>query len=297
MQLTLVTGLSGSGKSIAIRQLEDSGCYCIDNLPAEFLLPVAESLAASGTRSAAVAIDARSHATFEGTLKTLDTLKGKGFDIRVLFLTASSAELVRRFSETRRRHPLSTHAQHLAQEVTLQEAIGKERELLEPVAAIAHVMDTTGLLPSQLRRWVQQFIGEPEAKLTLTFESFAYKNGIPVVADLVFDVRCLPNPYYVPALRPLTGRDKPIADYLAAQPLVGEMSGDIAGYIKKWLPHFKAQNRHYLTGCIGCTGGPHRSVYVAESLGRIFAQETATIVRLRMLDQTSHAGERRLQTI
>ncbi len=297
MQLTLVTGLSGSGKSIAIRQLEDSGCYCIDNLPAEFLLPVAESLAASGTRSAAVAIDARSHATFEGTLKTLDTLKGKGFDIRVLFLTASSAELVRRFSETRRRHPLSTHAQHLAQEVTLQEAIGKERELLEPVAAIAHVMDTTGLLPSQLRRWVQQFIGEPEAKLTLTFESFAYKNGIPVVADLVFDVRCLPNPYYVPALRPLTGRDKPIADYLAAQPLVGEMIGDIAGYIKKWLPHFKAQNRHYLTVCVGCTGGQHRSVYVAESLGRIFAQETATIVRHRMLDQTSHAGERRLQTI
>lgn len=297
MQLTLVTGLSGSGKSIAIRQLEDSGCYCIDNLPAEFLLPVAESLAASGTRSAAVAIDARSHATFEGTLKTLDTLKGKGFDIRVLFLTASSAELVRRFSETRRRHPLSTHAQHLAQEVTLQEAIGKERELLEPVAAIAHVMDTTGLLPSQLRRWVQQFIGEPEAKLTLTFESFAYKNGIPVVADLVFDVRCLPNPYYVPALRPLTGRDKPIADYLAAQPLVGEMIGDIAGYFKKWLPHFKAQNRHYLTVCIGCTGGQHRSVYVAESLGRIFAQETATIVRHRMLDQTSHAGERRLQTI
>lgn len=297
MQLTLVTGLSGSGKSIAIRQLEDSGCYCIDNLPAEFLLPVAESLAASGTRSAAVAIDARSHATFEGTLKTLDTLKGKGFDIRVLFLTASSAELVRRFSETRRRHPLSTHAQHLAQEVTLQEAIGKERELLEPVAAIAHVMDTTGLLPPQLRRWVQQFIGEPEAKLTLTFESFAYKNGIPVVADLVFDVRCLPNPYYVPALRPLTGRDKPIADYLAAQPLVGEMIGDIAGYIKKWLPHFKAQNRHYLTVCIGCTGGQHRSVYVAESLGRIFAQETATIVRHRMLDQTSHAGERRLQTI
>ena len=297
MQLTLVTGLSGSGKSIAIRQLEDSGCYCIDNLPAEFLLPVAESLAASGTRSAAVAIDARSHATFEGTLKTLDTLKGKGFDIRVLFLTASSAELVRRFSETRRRHPLSTHVQHLAQEVTLQEAIGKERELLEPVAAIAHVMDTTGLLPSQLRRWVQQFIGEPEAKLTLTFESFAYKNGIPVVADLVFDVRCLPNPYYVPALRPLTGRDKPIADYLAAQPLVGEMIGDIAGYIKKWLPHFKAQNRHYLTVCIGCTGGQHRSVYVAESLGRIFAQETATIVRHRMLDQTSHAGERRLQTI
>ncbi len=297
MQLILVTGLSGSGKSIAIRQLEDSGCYCIDNLPAEFLQPVAESLAASGTRAAAVAIDARSHATFDRTLEALDSLKAEGFDIRVLYLTASSEELVRRFSETRRRHPLSTHAQHLSQEVTLQEAIRKERELLDPVASIAHVMDTTGLLPSQLRRWVQQFIGEPEAKLTLTFESFAYKHGIPVVADLVFDVRCLPNPYYIPELRPLTGRDKPISDYLEAQPLVSEMIDDIAGFVEKWLPHFKAQNRHYLTICIGCTGGQHRSVYVAEALGRRFSAGTAAIVRHRMLDQPQLAGERKTQTI
>ena len=297
MQLILVTGLSGSGKSIAIRQLEDSGCYCIDNLPAEFLQPVAESLAASGTRAAAVAIDARSHATFDRTLEALDSLKAEGFDIRVLYLTASSEELVRRFSETRRRHPLSTHAQHLSQEVTLQEAIRKERELPDPVASIAHVMDTTGLLPSQLRRWVQQFIGEPEAKLTLTFESFAYKHGIPVVADLVFDVRCLPNPYYIPELRPLTGRDKPISDYLEAQPLVSEMIDDIAGFVEKWLPHFKAQNRHYLTICIGCTGGQHRSVYVAEALGRRFSAGTAAIVRHRMLDQPQLAGERKTQTI
>ena len=297
MQLILVTGVSGSGKSIAIRQLEDSGCYCIDNLPAEFLQPVAESLAASGTRAAAVAIDARSHATFDRTLEALDSLKAEGFDIRVLYLTASSEELVRRFSETRRRHPLSTHAQHLSQEVTLQEAIRKERELLDPVASIAHVMDTTGLLPSQLRRWVQQFIGEPEAKLTLTFESFAYKHGIPVVADLVFDVRCLPNPYYIPELRPLTGRDKPISDYLEAQPLVSEMIDDIAGFVEKWLPHFKAQNRHYLTICIGCTGGQHRSVYVAEALGRRFSAGTAAIVRHRMLDQPQLAGERKTQTI
>ena len=215
----------------------------------------------------------------------------------MLYLTASSEELVRRFSETRRRHPLSTHAQHLSQEVTLQEAIRKERELLDPVASIAHVMDTTGLLPSQLRRWVQQFIGEPEAKLTLTFESFAYKHGIPVVADLVFDVRCLPNPYYIPELRPLTGRDKPISDYLEAQPLVSEMIDDIAGFVEKWLPHFKAQNRHYLTICIGCTGGQHRSVYVAEALGRRFSAGTAAIVRHRMLDQPQLAGERKTQTI
>ena len=297
MQLILVTGLSGSGKSIAIRQLEDSGCYCIDNLPAEFLQPVAESLAASGTRAAAVAIDARSPATFDRTLEALDSLKAEGFDIRVLYLTASSEELVRRYSETRRRHPLSTHAQHLSQEVTLQEAIRKERELLDPVASIAHVMDTTGLLPSQLRRWVQQFIGEPEAKLTLTFESFAYKHGTPVVADLFVDVRCLPNPYYIPELRPLTGRDKPISDYLEAQPLVSEMIDDIAGFVEKWLPHFKAQNRHYLTICIGCTGGQHRSVYVAEALGRRFSAGTAAIVRHRMLDQPQLAGERKTQTI
>lgn len=301
MQLTLVTGLSGSGKSIAIRQLEDSGAYCIDNLPAEFLLPVARSLAQSGTRSAAVAIDARSHATFEATAATLRTLESEGFDIRVLYLTASTEELVRRYSETRRRHPLSTHAEHLNEEVTLQEAIRLERELLAPVAEIGHTLDTTGMLPSQLRRWVQQFIGEPFAKLTLTFESFAYKHGLPVVSDLVFDVRCLPNPYYVPALRPLTGRDQPIADFLRAQPLVMKMVDDIAGFIEKWLPQYRAQNRHYLSVCIGCTGGQHRSVFVAEELGRRFGALTSTIVRHRIIDagQTKHAlsRERAEQTL
>lgn len=297
MQLILVTGLSGSGKSIAIRQLEDSGCYCIDNLPAEFLLPVARSLAQSQTKAAAVAIDSRSHATFEKTVEALKTLRAEGFDIRILYLTASSEELVRRFSETRRRHPLSTHAEHLDQEVTLQEAIKLERELLAPVAEVAHVMDTTGLLPSQLRRWVQQFIGEPYAKMTLTFESFAFKHGIPVVADLVFDVRCLPNPYYDPALRGLTGRDAPVAAFLEKQPLVREMVDDIAGFIEKWLPQYTAQNRHYLTVCIGCTGGQHRSVYVAEALGRRFSDRAGTIVRHRILDQNALlTAERRAQT-
>lgn len=297
MQLILVTGLSGSGKSIAIRQLEDSGCYCIDNLPAEFLLPVARSLARSNTKAAAVAIDSRSHATFEKTVEALKTLRAEGFDIRILYLTASSEELVRRFSETRRRHPLSTHAEHRDQEVTLQEAIKLERELLAPVAEVAHVMDTTGLLPSQLRRWVQQFIGEPYAKMTLTFESFAFKHGIPVVADLVFDVRCLPNPYYDPTLRGLTGRDAPVAAFLEKQPLVREMVDDIAGFIEKWLPQYTAQNRHYLTVCIGCTGGQHRSVYVAEALGRRFADRAGTIVRHRILDQSALlTAERRAQT-
>lgn len=301
MQLTLVTGLSGSGKSIAIRQLEDSGAYCIDNLPAEFLLPVSRSLARSGTRSAAVAIDARSHATFDTAASALKTLEAEGFDIRVLFLTTSTEELIRRYSETRRRHPLSTHAEHLNEEVTLQEAIRLERELLAPAADIGHTLDTTGMLPSQLRRWVQQFIGAPSAKLTLTFESFAYKYGLPVVSDLVFDVRCLPNPYYVPELRPLTGRDKPIADYLRSQPLVLNMVDDIADFIEKWLPHYRAQNRHYLSVCIGCTGGQHRSVFVAEELGRRFRDLTSTIVRHRVIDadapRSPLAGERTQQTL
>ncbi len=285
MQLILVTGLSGSGKSIAIRRLEDCGCYCIDNLPAEFLLPVARSLKASGTRAAAVAIDARSHASFESTAGTLKKLEGEGFDIRVLFLTATTPEIIRRFSETRRRHPLSTLAEDADQEVTLQEAIKLERELLAPLSQDAHVMDTTGFLPSQLGRWVQTFIGMRTAKLTLTFESFAFKQGVPAASDLIFDVRCLPNPYYDPALRPFTGRDKPVIDFLHAEPLVGEMIEDIAGFISKWLPHYTAQNRHYLTIGIGCTGGQHRSVYVAEMLGARFG----AIVRHRVIDSAKLA--------
>lgn len=295
MQLIIVTGLSGGGKSIAIRQLEDSGFYCIDNLPAEFLLPVARSLEASGTRAAAVAIDARSHATFETAFASLSELEKLGVDARVLYLTASNEELVRRFSETRRRHPLSTLAEHQGRDLTLNEAIANERSLLAPVADIAHVLDTSRLLPSQLRRWVQQFVGMPEAKLTLTFESFGYKRGLPFASDLVFDVRCLPNPYYSPALRPLTGLDAPVADFLAAEPLVGEMIDDIARFIDKWLPRYRAQNRHYLTVCIGCTGGQHRSVYVAESLGRRFAATAGTIVRHRALDANLSA-EAKLQS-
>lgn len=296
MQLIIVTGLSGGGKSIAIRQLEDSGFYCIDNLPAEFLLPVAENLEKNGTQAAAVAIDARSHATFGTALAAFEELRRRGTDARVLFLTASDEELVKRFSETRRRHPLTTLAEHMGRELTLDEALRTERELLSPVADIAHILDTTRLLPSQLRRWVQQFIGRPAASLTLTFESFGYKRGLPYASDLVFDVRCLPNPYYVPELRPLTGLDAPVADYLAAEPLVGEMVNDIAHFIERWLPRYRAQNRHYLTVCIGCTGGQHRSVYVAETLGKRFSGEHGILVRHRALDARL-LPEARLQTM
>lgn len=288
MQLVLVTGLSGSGKSIAIRQLEDCGYYCIDNLPAEFLLPIARKLREDGTRAAAVAIDARSHATYDTVIASLSTLAQEHFDIRVLFLTASDEELVRRFSETRRRHPLSTKAEHHDEEVTLLEAIRTERRLLDPFATSAHVIDTTQLLPAQLRNWVQSFIEQPAAKMTLTFESFAFKLGVPGTADLVFDVRCLPNPYYDPELRVLTGRDDPVAAFLEREPLVAEMIDDIGCFISRWYPHYRAQNRHYLTVCIGCTGGQHRSVYVAEALGRRFSRMAGTIVRHRALG--SRAG-------
>ena len=206
MQLIIVTGMSGGGKSIAIRQLEDCGYYCIDNLPAAFLLPVAQDLRTHGIKSAAVAIDARSQSTFDGSLKAIRQLEEAGFDVRILFLTASDQELVKRFSETRRRHPLSTLAASRDQLVTLQEAISRERDLLAPLSAGAALMDTTGILSSQLREWVKKFVGQPQAMMTLTFESFAFKHGLPVASDLVFDVRCLPNPYYDPALRPLTGQ-------------------------------------------------------------------------------------------
>ena len=285
MQLIIVTGMSGSGKSIAIRQLEDCGYYCVDNLPASFLLPVAKDLEEHGVKQAAVAIDARSQSNFEHTVEALRQLGHAGFDVRILFLTTSTPELVQRFSETRRRHPLSAQAESRDEIVTLQEAICRERDILSPTTEGAAIMDTTGLLPAQLRNWVKEFAGLPQAKMTLAFESFGFKHGLPVAADLVFDVRCLPNPYYTAALRPLTGQDGPVAQFLRACPDVNRMVDDIAGFIERWLPAYINQNRHYLTVAIGCTGGQHRSVYVAEELGRRFANVGGVVVRHRIIEQ------------
>ena len=285
MQLIIVTGMSGGGKSIAIRQLEDCGYYCVDNLPASFLLPVAKDLEEHGVKQAAVAIDARSQSNFEHTVEALRQLGHAGFDVRILFLTASTPELVQRFSETRRRHPLSAQAESRDEIVTLQEAICRERDILSPITEGAAIMDTTGLLPAQLRNWVKEFAGLPQAKMTLAFESFGFKHGLPVAADLVFDVRCLPNPYYTAALRPLTGKDEPVAAFLRACPDVNRMVDDIAGFIERWLPAYINQNRHYLTVAVGCTGGQHRSVYVAEELGRRFANVGGVVVRHRIIEQ------------
>ena len=243
------------------------------------------NLAEHGSRKLAVSIDARSQINLKTADQAIKALQAQGCDVRVLFLTASSPELVRRFSETRRRHPLTGSREDGTADRTLNEAIGMERELLAPVTQVAHVIDTTGLLPNTLRDWVRTFAHAAQSMMTLSFESFAFKHGIPVAADLVFDVRNLPNPYYVPELRPLTGLDAPVAEYLAASGDVREMIDDIARFLAKWLPSYEAQNRHYLTIAIGCTGGQHRSVYVANTLGECFRDKAITVVRHRNLSR------------
>lgn len=283
MRLIIVTGLSGSGKSVAIRQLEDSGYYCVDNLPAQFLTEVSAHLARTGHELVAVAIDARSEVLFADVPGMVESLRHDGHDVRVLFLTAASDELVQRFSETRRQHPMSRRAMASASESTLIEAIEAERELLEPIENIAHVIDTGGLHPNTLREWVRQFCDAPRGHLTLVFESFAFKHGLPVAADLVFDVRNLPNPHYDLELRPFTGRDAPVAAFLRAAPEVGQMVDDIARFIATWLPSYRAQNRHYLTVAIGCTGGRHRSVYVVEELADRLRNGEQVVVRHRII--------------
>ena len=284
MRIVLVTGLSGSGKSVAIRVLEDAGYYCVDNLPPQFLLELVAYLDRTAHHDVAVSVDARSEATLADVPMMISTLRASGHDVRVLFLTASDAALVQRFSETRRRHPMALRELERGGASTVSEAISLERALLDPLAEIGHSIDTSALHPNLLRHWVRQFVDSPRANLTLSFESFAFKDGIPVAADLVFDVRNLPNPHYDPALRPLTGRDEAVAAFLVAAPQVQEMINDIATFIEKWLPSYVAEHRHYVTVAIGCTGGRHRSVYVVEELARRFQRREAVLIRHRGIE-------------
>ena len=283
MRVVLVTGMSGSGKSVAIRLLEDVGYYCVDNLPPRFLLDLCAYLSDAGHAEVAVSVDARSELSLAELPKIVEDLRRAAHDVRVLFLTASTDALVQRYSESRRRHPLS---ERLAigtsgLEPTLTESIEAERDLLAPLNVIGHLIDTSTLQPNTLRNWVRQFADTPRAKLTLTFESFAFKQGVPVDADLVFDVRNLPNPFYEPQLRPLTGLDAPVIAYLAASRRVREMTEDIAAFIEKWLPSYVQDTRHYVTVAIGCTGGQHRSVYVVEQLVQRFAGAERVLARHR----------------
>ncbi len=289
MRLILVSGMSGSGKSVAIRLLEDIGFYCVDNLPLPLLREVCALLARTGHEDVAVSIDARSEATLTGVPAMLQALRATGMDVRVLFLTASTEALVQRFSETRRRHPLSQRlpAERPAEagEPTLEESIALERELLAPLFALGHLIDTSDLAANTLRQWVRAFVDEGSGALTLAFESFAFKYGVPVAADLVFDVRNLPNPHYESELRALTGLDPAVAAFLERSSLVGEMIDDIARFIEKWLPSYIQDGRQYLTVAIGCTGGQHRSPYVVERLAARFSGHGHVLARHRALDR------------
>ena len=277
MQLIMVSGLSGSGKSIALNVLEDSGYYCVDNLPAKLLPDTVHFLQESGYKHIAVSIDVRSGDTLAELPSHIAVLKAQGVDLRVLFLEAKSATLVKRFSETRRRHPLSSG------ERSLTECINAERELLEEISKISHRIDTSDLSPNTLRAWVKDVIALDRSRITLLFESFGFKHGIPLDADIVYDIRCLPNPHYDPALRPLTGKDAAVVTFLEANQNVHEMLEDIRAYVEKWLPCFIRDNRNYLTVALGCTGGQHRSVYFAEKLGAYFHDHQQVLVRHREL--------------
>ena len=284
MQLVLVSGLSGSGKSIALDVLEDNGYYCVDNLPAALLLDVVKFLGEAGHDRAAISVDARSVA-LSSLPEHLAALKARGAELTLLFLEANGTTLLRRFSETRRSHPL------VGAGLTLGEAIERERTLLAGVAELGHHIDTSGLQPRALRNWIKDLLGLGAGSLTLLFESFAFRDGIPLDADWVLDVRMLPNPHYEPGLRNLTGSDSQVIEFLDRQEKVGAFIDDVRAFLARWLPDVRRDNRNYLTVAIGCTGGRHRSVYIAERLARAFSAEARVLVRHRGLAATAAAGE------
>jgi UPF0042 nucleotide-binding protein len=285
-EIVLVTGISGSGKSVALHALEDAGFFCVDNLPPELLREFLRLEHGRHDRRLAIAVDVRSAGSLPHLLPLIQQLRGEGVAIQVVFLDASTDALVRRFSETRRPHPLSSEVRGDESDTrhALVDAIEIERGLLAELRELATVVDTSQLRAAQLRLWIRDLVRAGSNRLTLVFESFAFKHGVPLDADYVFDVRVLPNPHYVPELRALTGRDAPVADYLRAQPEVGEMLGQIEAFIVRWLPAFEADQRSYLTVAIGCTGGQHRSVYFAQVLAERFRSRSATLIRHRELD-------------
>ena len=272
MRLIIVSGLSGSGKSVALHMLEDMDFYCVDNIPAALLKPfISHTVRGMGDTypRTAVGLDARNRANEIETIPALvGELRRSGIDCEVLYLHAAEEVLLKRFAETRRKHPLVTG------EVGLREAIASERRLLEPVITAADwVIDTSNMGVHALRELIRERMDRRhEGRLSLMFESFGYKHGIPGDADFVFDVRSLPNPYWEQALRSLTGRDPAVIEYLAGYASVRSMIADLTAFLEKRIGEFSQANRSYLTIAIGCTGGQHRSVYIAEQLAEHFRQ-------------------------
>lgn len=283
MKLTIISGRSGSGKSTVLHVLEDKGYYCIDNLPASLLPALAQRIStdASDLTHVAVSVDARNVSTdLEQVPQIVAELKEKTIPTEILFLDANSQTLLKRFSESRRKHPLSSES------VGLREAIDKESELLEPISVLASLtIDTSNMSLQALRQTVKErMLDDQTNAMALLFQSFGFKNGVPVDADIVYDVRCLPNPFWDNSLRALTGLDDAVKRFLGNEPEVTEMLEDISIYLEKWLPKFEANNRSYITVAVGCTGGQHRSVYLCERLAESFINKISNVqVRHREL--------------
>ena len=298
LRVVLLSGVSGSGKTIALNSLEDAGYYCVDSLPAQLVDELLAVAMQAGYRRLAIAMDARG-AEGLGLLPELVQRLRAQCDLHFIYLDCGTDTLVQRFSETRRAHPLTARRGELARSTpgrpspasapALVEAIELERELLAPVARLGLHIDTSGLRPAQLRAWVRQVVQLEASRLTLLFESFAFKHGVALDADFVFDVRMLPNPHYDPQLRPLNGRDAPVAEFLRAQPTVMRMLANLRDFLEQWLPEMAQDQRSYVVVAIGCTGGQHRSVFLAEELGRHFAQRHSVLVRHRELDAAGGA--------
>jgi UPF0042 nucleotide-binding protein len=278
MRLVLISGLSGSGKSVALNMLEDLDYYCVDNIPARLLTNfVAHTVRSNDSmyRLTAVGVDARNQANEIATVPTLiNDLRATGLSCDVVFLRADEEALFKRYSETRRRHPLSRDGLGLA------EAIRQERELLKPIANAADlVIDTTRTSVHELRELIRQRVGaRGDGRMSILFESFAYRHGIPGDADIVFDARHLPNPFWEPGLSALTGRDAAVVEFLEKHEIVKRLLGDITQFLETWIPDMIRTNRSYLTVAIGCTGGQHRSVYLVERLARHFATKYSSVL-------------------
>ncbi|KLT73098.1 nucleotide-binding protein [Neisseria arctica] len=276
MKIVLISGLSGSGKSVALRLLEDLGYFCVDNLPLK-LLPslILYHIGEETVENLGISVDIRSRIDLCEARKHIENLRNQGHEVEVLFLEAEEGVLVRRFSETRRSHPLS------GQNLTLLESLNQERQALSPLREIAYCIDTSKMNAQQLRYTVQQWLQIQRKGLLVILESFGFKYGVPTNVDFLFDMRSLPNPYYDPELRPFNGMDKEIQDYLDAQPLAGEMLEDINLFLSRWLPRMQIESRSYVTIGIGCTGGQHRSVYMVERLAERLSGQYELLVRHR----------------
>ena len=283
LEMVLITGMSGSGKSVALHALEDAGYYCVDNLPPELLVSFVALEQQHGAKKVAIAMDVRSATSLPLVPTQLAQLRAQGIAMQSLFLDASTETLLRRFSETRRLHPLSrmdASDQHRA----LVDAIELERDLLGDLREQSHVLDTSMIRASQLQGYVKSMISAPSTQLTLVFQSFAFKRGVPLDADYVFDVRMLPNPHYEAGLRELTGKDEAVVNYLRSHSEVDDMFNDIEKFISRWLKALVRDHRSYVTVSVGCTGGQHRSVYLVEALALSFGQHWKTLKRHRELD-------------